>query len=890
MKRISFFLALTLILSFGLANADQEVFIEGVDGAWNADTLLLGTETVLNLRVVNTPGNGAQYNAGFSWRLYTTTGATWTPNWHVDSAFAAFPPPGAWTFDSTAIVWHHDDSQFPFIFTGFNFDYLNEGSGDEWIGAVAIWDGIAAVPALYDGHDASTWTLTFTPTGPEGSVICIDTVGQAWLGFEWSWPAFGTTYPAVIADWGPTGAGSVGDPRCWTLYEVPNLDPTITNAPANITGSHCAPGEFTFDFDALDVESDPYTFEIEAGSPGAIDANTGVWTFTPSMGDVGTSITLEVYACDNVASCVKNIASVDIIVTNDAPTFTAGCGGPVIAQTGSDAVVDFDSDDTCPADPVSYSVTDNGGAVGPAAFVGNVLTYTPDDADVGTVCMMVEVTDGNASNECEVCFNVSAGAPYGVQIEKTHGTLQGNFEKVDVTMPAQADEIGGFNFLIAYDASALTFQGADILESNLYQDCGWEYFDYRFGADGNCGNGCPSGLLRVIGMAETNNGPNHPTCFTVTGDKILFTLNFLVSSNATFNCNYVPIRFFWIECGDNTISNKTGTELYISATVKDFDYEFTGVTDIGVLDPDHGFPSYLGSANFCETSEKADVYRYIDFFNGGIDIVCADSIDARGDINLNGLAYEIADAVMFTNYFVYGLTALVYVTEENMYGYAPGFGGSIAASDVNADGLTLSVADLVYLIRVIVGDAQPYPKVNPISADYSVNNGVLSVDGDMGAVALTVAGDVVPTLLADNMNIMFNSDGIETKIIVYSHDGNFVNGDVVSVNGVVTSIEMAAADGSPVVAKLLPSDFALAQNYPNPFNPTTTIGFSLPYASDYTLTIYNVTGQVVSVFDGSAEAGLQSVDWDASNMASGIYFYKLNADNFSDTKKMVLLK
>ena len=93
------------------------------------------------------------------------------------------------------------------------------------------------------------------------------------------------------------------------------------------------------------------------------------------------------------------------------------------------------------------------------------------------------------------------------------------------------------------------------------------------------------------------------------------------------------------------------------------------------------------------------------------------------------------------------------------------------------------------------------------------------------------------------------------------------------------------------MAKALPNAFALSQNYPNPFNPATTIGFSLPHAADYNLTIYNVNGQQVASFACAAEAGNHTVEWDASNLASGIYLYKLQADGINiDTKKMVLLK
>ena len=88
----------------------------------------------------------------------------------------------------------------------------------------------------------------------------------------------------------------------------------------------------------------------------------------------------------------------------------------------------------------------------------------------------------------------------------------------------------------------------------------------------------------------------------------------------------------------------------------------------------------------------------------------------------------------------------------------------------------------------------------------------------------------------------------------------------------------------------VPTTFALSQNYPNPFNPTTNIDFSLPVASNYALTIYNVTGQVVERFSGYSEAGTVTITWDAGRYGSGVYFYKLDAGKFTDTRKMVLIK
>ncbi|MDP6790248.1 MAG: T9SS type A sorting domain-containing protein, partial [Candidatus Marinimicrobia bacterium] len=89
----------------------------------------------------------------------------------------------------------------------------------------------------------------------------------------------------------------------------------------------------------------------------------------------------------------------------------------------------------------------------------------------------------------------------------------------------------------------------------------------------------------------------------------------------------------------------------------------------------------------------------------------------------------------------------------------------------------------------------------------------------------------------------------------------------------------------------VPEEFTLHQNYPNPFNPVTTIQYDIPEAGHVRLDIYNILGEKVSTLaSGNHEVGRYAVNWDASGMASGMYFYRVNAGNFTDTKKLVLLK
>jgi hypothetical protein len=96
--------------------------------------------------------------------------------------------------------------------------------------------------------------------------------------------------------------------------------------------------------------------------------------------------------------------------------------------------------------------------------------------------------------------------------------------------------------------------------------------------------------------------------------------------------------------------------------------------------------------------------------------------------------------------------------------------------------------------------------------------------------------------------------------------------------------------------EVLPTTFDVAQNYPNPFNPTTTINYQVPQVSDVKLVVYNILGQKVrTLVNDRMEPGYHSVVWDGRNedgrtVASGIYIYRFEANEFTKTLKLMLLK
>jgi hypothetical protein len=89
----------------------------------------------------------------------------------------------------------------------------------------------------------------------------------------------------------------------------------------------------------------------------------------------------------------------------------------------------------------------------------------------------------------------------------------------------------------------------------------------------------------------------------------------------------------------------------------------------------------------------------------------------------------------------------------------------------------------------------------------------------------------------------------------------------------------------------VPAKYVLSQNFPNPFNPTTTISYSVPQKAHVTLKVYNLLGEeVATLFDGERQAGNYKATFDGTNLSTGVYFYRLQADNVSITKKLVLMK
>jgi hypothetical protein len=154
--------------------------------------------------------------------------------------------------------------------------------------------------------------------------------------------------------------------------------------------------------------------------------------------------------------------------------------------------------------------------------------------------------------------------------------------------------------------------------------------------------------------------------------------------------------------------------------------------------------------------------------------------------------------------------------------------------------------------------------------------------GADGFVDLTIKFD--KNSIVSALGVTFDGQVIPLTINGSTYDGVPIEGvDCVVIRGKKSDDGQAYAMDPGNVTSLVGAS-------PNPFNPVTTMSFNLARTGDYSLTVYNIAGQVVRIFNGNGHAGRNEVTWDASDNASGVYLYRLTVEGFADTKKMLLLK
>jgi hypothetical protein len=570
----------------------------------------------------------------------------------------------------------------------------------------------------------------------------------------------------------------------------------------------------------------------------------------------GSPFDVTFWASDGLKTNLKTVR-INVINKNRKPyivfldTIAATAGMPVNFDLSG-----YDPD----MDGISWTTLSLPGQSSFAPGSPALFNWSTTYADSGYYNVRIALYDAyGAGDTANITLNMFPAVVYALGVD-TVSVYSGEIATLGVNLN-NLEPISGFDILVNFDVSALTL--ASISRTGT-RSASFEYFSYYLN-----NNGFP-GDIRVVGIADIAN--SIITADIDAGAGPLFKISLYVTSDLDFAGYSIPVGFAFhdlLNLSDNTLRDTLGARIE---------------------------------------------QNQIDYTNGYIKIKKV-SDNGRGDINLNGVSYEIGDAIYFTNYFIDPNHNRLDVVQR-------------ANSDVNQDGLPATVADLVYLMNKMVNSLSTStgskPRYDGSKIDFMSGavdgKFVLASDyaGELGAIAITLetsssnmTAPVINSVLSESgMVYKWKQEDNLLRLIIFSETGGRIpsgTNELFSIENNtefnIKEIQAASVDGYPLAyvikdgfGELLPKGFALYQNHPNPFNPATTISFDLPKATAAELTVYNLLGQeVCRLVSGNLPAGTHTVIWDGRDnsgkaVSSGIYLYNLKAADFSAKMKMIFLK
>jgi len=655
--------------------------------------------------------------------------------------------------------------------------------------------------------------------------------------------------PPLPAGWCSLGiigfADTGGDPNPWgEWFTVSHIATFVAHTTADTTyiGSTIC--------DALGLGNDPYQ-PLNAGD---------------TSGGAG-------YNCYDFYACLYfSPNQPPIIDPDDEFSMPYDCGYTDFTTTVD--VFDNDGDDldvTVNYGTITLIATDQPGGPGTAA------TYTYEiDFDMEDFC-----------GDCAV-FDIVITADDGINVPPTEFIFAGPFTIVGSVhawmdpalyifpgmsdfMPIYFDGcgdcfcMGGFEFTVCFDPSVLSVIGG---EDNVWLNpifAGGDYWNVTI---------TDTYVNFVFFNSLNDQDPNEPICDLIDMTEPIIKVEFLLAP-LTYPDNFcIPVCF----C--------------------DSDDPYEAFDLNAVADPT-GYHTWF--THGCDDAPDSVEYgtMLLELECGNIKVMDEHNI-VMGDLNLNGYGFELGDGVLLTNHMI------------DPIGF-PFTLRQMVASDVNGDGYQATVADLIYMINVINGSIDG--KVMPVDVVATISmpedaSGLVDVmvtsEASVGGALVAINHEGVelgvPTANGNELNYS-DKDGVMT-VVVYNPDANYFasgsnvlftvpvgEGEISFGDVQISNDRGALMDARTEISVPIPTEFTVSQNFPNPFNARTKINFALPEAADVNIAIYNIAGQLVENMDlGYTPAGHQTVNWNASNVASGVYFYKVSAGENSKTLKMTLLK
>ena len=258
-----------------------------------------------------------------------------------------------------------------------------------------------------------------------------------------------------------------------------------------------------------------------------------------------------------------------------------------------------------------------------------------------------------------------------------------------------------------------------------------------------------------------------------------------------------------------------------------------------------------GSTNYSESKPNGDIVYFMTLYLR----TSPENIDFRVSIHESESLIPVDGQMSISNDDVIGTASLPYVTQFQDIFYVS---GSIVNNfDIPVKGVTIR----------IISNKSEVDIVNNTLEIQTDGNGKFKIP-----VSLNWSGKVIPF----NSSYSFSPDSLNINQITCNIDNN---------------VFVAKSNQTKEYEKGLSGEYILSQNYPNPFNPETQITYSIKDNSFVSIKVFNVLGkEITTLVNENKEAGVYSISFEGYNLPSGIYFYRITAGHFSETKKMILAK
>jgi hypothetical protein len=322
------------------------------------------------------------------------------------------------------------------------------------------------------------------------------------------------------------------------------------------------------------------------------------------------------------------------------------------------------------------------------------------------------------------------------------------------------------------------------------------------------------------------------------------------------------------------------------------------------------------SSDYCTIKyNSSGVQQWVQRYNGpgnDDDNVYSMDIDISGNIYVTGTTYSSSSSSDFCT---------IKYNPSGVQQWVKIYNGTANGTD-RPNSITVDDSDNVYVTGCSGGNTSTLDyctiKYNSSGTQQWVKkyNGPGNDADEAYSAAVDVSGNVYVTGSSsgigtgqDYCTVKYNASGVQQWVVRYNGPGNNFDSPcsiIVNNSGNVYITGESRGNGTgndyctlkyyePIgiqkISSEVPTAFSLHQNYPNPFNPSTKIRFALPSASFVNLSIYDLLGrEIVTLVSEGLQPGTYEVEWDASNYMSNVYFYRISARYYVDTKKMILIK